>query len=139
LDRDSSQSRHVPDTSATRIVVREENSSTGLTAANAPEATAVRTETENEDLEGDLDAEQLQGQLSEWYEPLVEETAHLSYTELLLGSWDGFDMRNALFQADPSAEVVAPGMAVHNTSSEVRAPVDVNVDALLARVWDDGF
>jgi hypothetical protein len=86
--------------------------------------------------EDDMDSEELEGCLTAMYQEVQEETIQMptSFTELLLGNWDGFDMASALFTAEPGDQAVALATSVQNVTATVRSPTDVDVTAIISEM-----
>jgi hypothetical protein len=87
-------------------------------------------------MEDEVDADYLEAELQEMYTDLQQEEDQLpaSFTELLLGDWDGFDMANAIFNdinmqiaqaqiGQNSAQLVRPiqAFSVSSLVDELRA------------------
>ncbi len=85
-------------------------------------------------LDDDMDPEQLEEQLNAFYEESTEGFSPLSFTELLLGNWDGFDMASALFNVDPTVDVVVAAQPLHSTTETVRPPTAVCVGDIVAQM-----
>jgi hypothetical protein len=84
-------------------------------------------------LDDDMDPEQLQQQLEAFFEDSTEDVEPSTFTELLLGSWDGFDMASTLFSVDPTVDIAIAGAALHNTTETVRPRSNVPVADIVAQ------
>ena len=103
-----------------------QTTSPGQGESVAEGTTSVAGDAEAVIMEDDMDSDLLGAELEGMFEEVQREP--VSYMELLLGDWDGFDMASAVLN-DLTVEL-APPVVVHNATQEVRPVQDFSVSSL---------